>query len=79
MFSPEGTEGWIGQVVVTLDLFGNIVALKTAGAKLKGDSSSLDFGLYLYQIGFPGTATMIFCMANLISSNRVFSADIASP
>jgi hypothetical protein len=63
----------------TLDLLGNIVALKTAGAKLKGYSSPLDFSLYLYQIGFPGAAAMIFCMANLVSSYRVFSANIASP
>lgn len=69
----------MGKVLLTLDLLGNIVALKAAGAELKGDGSPLDFSLYLYQVGLPGTTAMIFCMADLISSYRVFSADIASP
>ncbi len=63
----------------TLHFFGYIVALKTAGAHLKRNGSTLNFCLYLNQVGFPGTAAMIFGMADLISSDRVFSADIASP
>ena len=62
-----------------LHLFGNVIAFETAGANFQGNGGSPQFGLYLYQVGFPGPAGMVLRMADLIASDCVFSANIASP
>ena len=62
-----------------LNFLGNIIALETAGTDFEGNSSSAEFGLYLDQIGFPGSAGMILGMAYLIAGHCMFSANITSP
>jgi hypothetical protein len=62
-----------------LDLFGDKIAFKTAGAYLEGNGGPLDFGLDLFQIRLPGTAGMILGMAHRIAGDGVFSAYIAGP
>ena len=62
-----------------LYLFGNIIALETTCADFKGNGGSPEFCLYLDQVGFPGSAGTIFGMTDLVTRNRVFSANIASP
>jgi len=58
---------------------GNIIALETTGTNFQGNSGSAQFGLYLYKIGFPGPPGMILRMADLITGDGVFSANIAGP
>lgn len=62
-----------------LHLFGDIVAFQAAGADLQGKGSPLNLGLYLYQIGLPCPAGVVFGVAHLIAGNRMFSTNIAGP
>lgn len=62
-----------------LYLLGNVIASKAAGTDFKGNGGSLNFRLDFYQIGFPGAAGMIFRMTHFITSNGMFSANIAGP
>jgi hypothetical protein len=57
-----------------LHFFGDKVAFKTAGAHFYRKSGAVDFGFYLYQIGFPGTPGVVFGMADLIPGYGMFSA-----
>jgi hypothetical protein len=62
-----------------LHFLGNKIAFQAAGADFKGHRGSPDFSLYLYKIGFPGTANTIFGMTYRIAGNCMFSADVAGP
>jgi hypothetical protein len=56
-----------------------MVAFQAAGADFQFHGSSVNFGFYLYQIGFPRPACMVFGVAYLVACYCMFSADIASP
>ena len=60
------------------DLSGDIIAAKTAGAELNGEGGSLDLGLYLYQVGLPGTTGVILRMAHLVTGDSAFSTDLTN-
>ena len=62
-----------------LYFFGDIIALQASGAYFEGNGSSAKFSFYLDQVGFPGSASTIFGMANLIASDGMFSANCTSP
>jgi len=62
-----------------LYFLGNIIALETTGTNFQGNGGPSQLGLYLNQIGLPGTPGMVLCMADLVTRYRVFSANIAGP
>jgi hypothetical protein len=62
-----------------LNLFGDKIAFKAPGTDLDGDGGPLNFGLYLLQIGLPGTAGTVLRVAHRVTGDRVFSAYIAGP
>ena len=73
LFAIRCSTNWI-----LLYFFRNIIALETAGANFQCYGASPKIGFYLYQIGFPGPAGVVFGVADLISGNCVFSANIAN-
>ena len=62
-----------------LYFFCDVITLQAAGTYLQCNGSTAKFGLYFNQIRFPGSAGMVLGMANLIASDGVFPANIASP
>jgi len=66
-------------LAIKLYFLGDIIAFEAASADFQGNGGTSQFGLYVDQVGFPGTAGMIFGMADLITRDGVFSANIASP
>jgi len=62
-----------------LYFFGNKIAFQAAGADLYRKGCSSKLSLYSNQVGSPGSAAVFIGVANLVASNGVFSANIASP
>ena len=72
-------DGLVITLLIQLYFFGYIIALETTCTDLKGKGSPAQFRLYLNQVWFPGTASMVIRVADLIACNSMFSANIASP
>jgi tRNA G18 (ribose-2'-O)-methylase SpoU len=62
-----------------LDFLDDRITSKATGADFEGNRGPLKLGLYLDQIGLPGTAGTIFRMAYLVAGDSVLSAYIAGP
>lgn len=63
----------------TLYFFCNKVAFQTTRTDLYRKGCSLNLGFYFNKVGFPGPTGTVFGMTDIITGNRVLSANIASP
>jgi hypothetical protein len=62
-----------------LHFFGDKIASQAAGANFQGYRGTAHLGLYLFKVGFPGTAGMVLGMTYRIAADGVLSANIAGP